>query len=166
MSKLFLMAGAPGSGKSYWCKHHMTSKDKYISRDEIRFSMLEDGDDYFAKEGKVFDNFIKQINCSLMVYDNVFADATHLNFSSRNKTISRITAPVDEINVIFLDTPLELCLARNVKRTGRKFVPEDTIIDMYNRIRLPEFEEGIKKLYIVRPNQKIELRVLGLEDEN
>ena len=45
-------------------------------------------------------------------------------------------------------------------------MPEDIIIDMYNRIRLPEFEEGIKKLYIVRPNQKIELRVLGLEDEN
>lgn len=166
MSKLFLMMGAPGSGKSYWAEHHVTSVDKYISRDEIRFSMLEDGDDYFAKEGKVFDDFIKQINCSLMIYDNVFADATHLNFSSRNKTISRITAPVDEINVIFLDTPLELCLERNAKRTGRKFVPEDTIIDMYNRIRLPEFEEGIKKLYIVKPNQKIELRVLGLEDED
>ena len=61
MSKLFLMMGAPGSGKSYWAEHHVTSVDKYISRDEIRFSMLEDGDDYFAKEGKVFDNFIKQI---------------------------------------------------------------------------------------------------------
>ena len=50
MSKLYLMAEAPGSGKTYWATHHLTENDKYISRDEIRFSMLEDKDDYFARE--------------------------------------------------------------------------------------------------------------------
>ena len=157
MSKLYLMAGAPGSGKTYWAIHHLTENDKYISRDEIRFSMLEDKDDYFARENEVFDEFIKQINNSLMIYDNVFADATHLNFASRNKTISRIYVPVDEINVVFLDTSLNTCIKRNVQRTGRKFVPETVIKNMYRSIKFPEKEEGIKNVYVIKENEPINI---------
>ena len=157
MSKLYLMAGAPGSGKTYWATHHLTENDKYISRDEIRFSMLEDKDDYFARENEVFDEFIKQINNSLMIYDNVFADATHLNFASRNKTISRIHVPVDEINVIFLHTPLKVCIERNSKRTGRKFVPETVIKNMYRSIKFPKKEEGIKNVYVIKENEPINI---------
>ena len=157
MSKLYLMAGAPGSGKTYWATHHLTENDKYISRDEIRFSMLEDEDDYFARENEVFDEFIKQINNSLMIYDNVFADATHLNFASRNKTISRIHVPVDEINVVFLDTSLNMCIKRNAQRTGRKFVPETVIKNMYRSIKFPEKEEGIKNVYVIKENEPINI---------
>ena len=157
MSKLYLMAGAPGSGKTYWATHHLTENDKYISRDEIRFSMLEDKDDYFARENEVFDEFIKQINNSLMIYDNVFADATHLNFASRNKTISRIHVPVDEINVVFLDTSLDICIKRNAQRTGRKFVPETVIKNMYRSIKFPEKEEGIKNVYVIKENEPINI---------
>lgn len=157
MSKLYLMAGAPGSGKTYWATHHLTENDKYISRDEIRFSMLEDKDDYFARENEVFDEFIKQINNSLMIYDNVFADATHLNFASRNKTISRIHVPVDEINVVFLDTSLNTCIKRNAQRTGRKFVPEIVIKNMYRSINFPEKEEGIKNVYVIKENEPINI---------
>lgn len=157
MSKLYLMAGAPGSGKTYWATHHLTENDKYISRDEIRFSMLEDKDDYFARENEVFDEFIKQINNSLMIYNNVFADATHLNFASRNKTISRIHVPVDEINVVFLDTSLDICIKRNAQRTGRKFVPETVIKNMYRSIKFPEKEEGIKNVYVIKENELINI---------
>ena len=157
MSKLYLMAGAPGSGKTYWATHHLTENDKYISRDEIRFSMLEDEDDYCARENEVFDEFIKQINNSLMIYDNVFADATHLNFASRNKTISRIHVPVDEINVVFLDTSLNMCIKRNAQRTGRKFVPETVIKNMYRSIKFPEKEEGIKNVYVIKENEPINI---------
>ena len=158
MSKLFLMMGAPGSGKSYWCgKHTNNTTDKYISRDEIRFTFLKDGDEYFAKENEVFDEFINQINHYLTIYDRVFADATHLNFASRNKTISRINVPVDEINVVFLNTPLNTCIERNAKREGRKFVPETVIKNMYKSIRLPEKEENINKIYIVKDNEPINI---------
>lgn len=92
-----------------------------------------------------------------MIYDNVFADATHLNFASRNKTISRINVPVDEINVVFLDTPLDICIERNAKREGRKFVPETVIKDMFNRIKVPEKEEGISKVYIIEDNKPIHI---------
>lgn len=92
-----------------------------------------------------------------MIYDNVFADATHLNFASRNKTISRINVPVDEINVVFLNTPLDICIERNAKREGRKLVPESVIKDMFNRIKVPEKEEGISKVYIIEDNKPIHI---------
>lgn len=157
MSKLYLMCGAPGSGKSYWATKHLTDKDKYISRDEVRFSFLQDGDDYFAKENEVFKEFIRQINENLEKGYNVFADATHLNFNSRNKTLCSIAAAVEEINVIYLDTPLEVCIERNSHRTGRKFVPETVIRNMYKSIKLPEKEEGINKIYIVKDNEPIKI---------
>ena len=134
------------------------------SRDEIRFSFLKDEDEYFARENEVFDEFIKQINNSLMIYDNVFADATHLNFASRNKTISRINVPVDEINVVFLDTPLDICIKRNAQRTGRKFVPETVIKNMYRSIKFPEKEEGINKVYIVKDNNPIQ--IIDFDNDN
>ena len=57
---LALMVGIPGSGKTTFakkfCKYfHYT----YISRDDIRFSKIEDKDDYFDKESLVFTEFIK-----------------------------------------------------------------------------------------------------------
>lgn len=118
---------------------------------------MEEGDEYFDKEGEVFDTFIKKINTSLLIYDNVFADATHLNTNSRNKTICRLTAPVDEINVIYLKTPLEVCLERNSKRKGLKLVPEKVIEDMYSRISFPEKEEGINSVYIVEQDKPIHI---------
>ena len=118
---------------------------------------MKDGDEYFARENEVFDEFIKQINNSLMIYDNVFADATHLNFASRNKTISRIHVPIDEINVVFLDTPLNMCIKRNAQRTGRKFVPETVIKNMYRSIKFPEKEEGIKSVYVIKENTPINI---------
>lgn len=135
----------------------MKPTDAYISRDEVRYSLLEEGDDYFDKEKEVFDTFIKKINSSLLLYNNVFADATHLNAASRGKTICRITSPVDEINVIYLKTPLEVCLKRNSKRQGRELVPEHVIKDMYSRIKLPEKEEGIDNIYIIEQNKPINI---------
>ena len=99
-----------------------------------------------------------------MIYDNVFADATHLNFASRNKTISRINVPVDEINVVFLDTPLDICIERNAKREGRKFVPETVIKDMFNKIKVPEKEEGISKVYIIENNKPI--HIIDFDNDN
>ena len=105
MSKLFLMMGAPGSGKSTYIKRFLTEKDIYISRDKIRFSLLSEGEDYFAHENEVFDTFIQSIKNGLQKYDRVFADASHLNQSSRAKVINKIGQYANEINVIWLRTP-------------------------------------------------------------
>ena len=50
---LYLMMGVAGSGKSTYAKNILKDGDIYISRDEIRYSLLTEEDDYFAKENEV-----------------------------------------------------------------------------------------------------------------
>ena len=42
MSKLILMCGVPGSGKSTWIKNNKSETDLWISRDKIRFEKLKE----------------------------------------------------------------------------------------------------------------------------
>ena len=52
MSKtLWLMCGAPGSGKSYFAKNILINDDHwfYVSRDEIRFRIIKNDEEYFSR---------------------------------------------------------------------------------------------------------------------
>ena len=161
MSKLFIMIGAPGSGKTTWCKNNVPKNAVYISRDEIRFNIIKDEDSYFSKEKIVYDIFINKINEALESGLDVYADQTSLNAGSRKKLIDALNKRPDEINVIYIERPLSTILEYNLKRTGRKLVPNDVIIKMYNSISKPTAKEGIDYLYIINKNgniQKINLK--------
>ena len=155
MGKLYLMMGIPGSGKSTWCQTHNFPNTVWISRDAIRFSLLEDGEDYFSKETETFNIYMNDINDFLKKGYNVIADATHLNAASRNKVIRNLTVEPDEINVIFIDTPLKIAIERNSKRNGRTFVPEKEIKKMNTWKKLPKAEEGIANVYVIKEGQLI-----------
>ena len=65
MNNLYLMVGAPGSGKSTYANNFINTYGKpikVVSRDAIRFSLLNDGAPYFSKEKDVFSKFTKEIN--------------------------------------------------------------------------------------------------------
>lgn len=140
MKKIFMMSGIPGSGKSYWAKKDTKGKIRtcIVSRDDIRFSFLNNSDNYFAREDEVFDKWIDTINELINDIDttDIYLDATHLNDVSRFKTLSQLElAKVDEIILVIMDTPLETCLKRNSTRVGRRFVPEDVIKRMYKSFK-------------------------------
>lgn len=178
--QLFLMMGAPGSGKSTWAKKQLNEyKDAYVSRDEIRFRKLQPGDDYFAHENEVFDEFVDTIRENLMnnYKERVFADASHLNVASRAKLINRIRQRDIEtqrtsllfvdINVVWLKTDLNTCLARNSLREGRANVPEATIKSMWKSQQMPRASEGISKVYIVEDGLGyMKIVILDGTDEN
>lgn len=129
--------------------------------------MLTDDEDYFAHEGTVFTTFLQKIEEALTSeYDTrVFADASHLNQSSRAKVINKVRQYADEINVIWLRTPLMECYKRNENRTGRARVPKPTIKSMYDSIQEPSYSEGIITVYIVDGKTQ-ELKVLELGGDN
>ena len=58
---LYISCGVPGSGKSTFLKNHTKPNEAIISRDEIRFNLLKDGEDYFSHENEVFDKFVDNI---------------------------------------------------------------------------------------------------------
>lgn len=132
---LYLICGPSGAGKSTWCKALIPKGAmKYVSRDEIRFSMLKDGDDYFKYEKKVFKEFIREIQKAIDEgIEEIYADATHLNTVSRMKTLRHLKLN-ENVRVIpvYFDTPLNLCLERNALRSGRARVPDEVIKKQFN----------------------------------
>lgn len=154
---LYLMMGVPGSGKSTYAKNILKYGDIYVSRDEIRYSLLTDEDDYFAKENEVIKTFIESIDKSLGMEEycgDVFADATHLSPKGRAQVLNQLKNK-DRVSVIYLDIPLNVILERNAKRAGRALVPEDVVRRMYNSIQLPTRAEGIESIYFINENQEI-----------
>ena len=154
---LYLMVGVPGSGKSTYVKNILKDGDIYISRDEIRYSLLTEEDDYFAKENEVIKTFIDNIDKSLVNEEycgDVYADATHLSPKSRAQVLNQLKNK-DKVSVIYLDIPLNIILERNAQRKGRALVPENVVRRMYNSIILPTKAEGIEELIIIDENQKI-----------
>ena len=128
MSKLIIMVGAPGSGKTSWVEHELnkisdehsntSSIAAHISRDTIRFSKVSEEEKYFSKEDSVFKEFVSQIKCALAAnVENVYADATHDTCASRAKLL-RALGSYPDVDVIFkvMDTGISNCLENNEKR--------------------------------------------------
>ena len=128
----YIMSGIPGCGKSTWARKFTAEHDNVVnvSRDEIRFSLLTDGEDYFAREDDAIAIFYSEINEALAEGHDVIADATHISERALRNTMRRIDIDCDKVLVSF-DTPLDTCIARNALRDGRARVPERVIRNMW-----------------------------------
>lgn len=156
---LYLLAGVPGSGKSTWLKWHAPDNSIIISRDQIRFSLLQDGEDYFAHESEVYFEFINQINDALEnEYSDapIFVDATHLTKASRAKLLKRLfKEDISTLSIYWFDVPLKTCFERNDQRSGLAKVTRKVIRRMFYQKEFPTLEEGIDKIFII--NEKGEI---------
>ena len=156
--RLYVMCGAPGSGKSTWAKKHLFDPNivQYISRDEIRFSLLGPNDKYFSKEREVWEVFMNQIQEAVNKKNmDVIIDASHLDKWSRRKLTNALDDALTEsweLYYIAMDTSYEECCRRNDNRTGRANVPHDVIKEMYDKMTYPRMNEhhNIKGVWIVR----------------
>lgn len=133
MPRLFIMCGLPASGKSTFAQQFIKNNDiRYVSRDEIRFSMIKKDEEYFSHEKEVFRKFAGTVAQTLIDGFDVIADATHLNRISRDKLIRAIDQYTTEytITYIVLETSLETCMKRNALREGRARVPDSVMKSM------------------------------------
>ena len=150
-SKLYLLMGAPGSGKSTYLKNRFSQQPVVVSRDAIRFNMVREDEEYFSKEKEVFREYIEQIRIALKFNKEVFADATHLNENSRAKVLFALGKDLKdvEVNVIWVRVPLEVAITQNELRLGtRAYVPKSVIRRMYSQVTMPSKEEGFEHIYI------------------
>ena len=144
-----MLVGVPGSGKSTYAQEIIKELEAenhtvaYISRDKIRFNMLESDDLYFDKEKAVFNEFIRQINQAIEDgFEYVIIDATHVSPVSRAKVLRHVRAPSYVVlTIMVMNCSLETCIERNEKRTGIYKVPVSAIENMYKNFVYPAPEE-------------------------
>ena len=128
MSWLYIMCGVSGAGKTTFAKQYFDENIKYISRDEIRFSLVSPEEEYFSKETQVFKIFTNRIQKALDEGFDVVADATHLNMYSRIKLIKALNMKGHHAAAVVVNASLATCLKHNEDRKGtRSYVPEGQI---------------------------------------
>ena len=158
--KVYLMCGPAGGGKSTWVREHAKpGVSAHISRDRIRFKMVKEDEYYFSREDEVYMEFVQQI-CRALSYetkwvDEIYVDATHLTKKSREKLVGELDSfcPNYDLIAVIIKPELEQCLTQNAQRSGREFVPETVIRNMYKSFQHP-LNDALYYKYIIE-NDKI-----------
>lgn len=144
-----LAIGLPGSGKSTWFKRH---EIRPLSSDMMRNLLFDD-----VREQKfqdlVFSNLRSMLKARLIARRPMnYVDATNLTPQERQHWIKLAKDFGYEVQAVFFDVPLEVCIERHQRRD--RIVPEDIMRKMASKLKAPTFEEGFSKITVVRVKKK------------
>ena len=101
--RIFILSGPAGVGKSTWITQRIFNYGGiHISRDKVRFDMVSEDEDYFAREDEVFNEWIRQCQEAIDgdIHRDIYIDATHISDRSRAKTINCLNINRDEVMLI------------------------------------------------------------------
>lgn len=144
-----LAIGLPGSGKSSWFKRHNI---RPLSSDLLRELLFDDEQEQRFQD-LVFSNLRSMLKARLIARRPMsYVDATNLTPHDRHSWIKLAKDYGYDVQGLFFDVPLEVCLERHARR-GR-VVPEDIMRKMAGKLKPPTFEEGFSKITVVRVKQK------------
>jgi predicted kinase len=144
-----LAIGMPGSGKSAWFKRHNITP---LSSDLLRALLFDDPTEQRFQD-LVFSNLRSMLKARLIARRPMnYVDATNLTSHDRHGWIKLAKDYGYEVQAVFFDVPVEVCLERNRKRD--RVVPEDVMRRMAAKLKPPTFEEGFSKITVVRVKQK------------
>jgi predicted kinase len=140
-----LAIGLPGSGKTTWFKRRGVTP---LSSDMLR-SILFDSITEQRYQGLVFSTLRSLLRARLIAkMPWNYVDATNLSPHERRQWIKMARGFGFEVQAVFFDVPVELCIQRNAKR--ERTVPEDVMRQMAAKLKPPTFKEGFSKIVVVR----------------
>jgi len=144
-----LAIGLPGSGKSSWFKRHNITP---LSSDMLRALLFDDPTEQRFQD-LIFSNLRSMLKARLIARRPMnYVDATNLSPHERNGWIKLAKDYGYEVQAVFFDVPVEVCLERNQRRERK--VPADAMRRMAGKLKQPTFEEGFSKITVVRVKQK------------
>ena len=140
-----LAIGLPGSGKTTWFRRRGVTP---LSSDLLRNILFDDVEEQ-RYQGLVFSTLRSLLRARLIArMPWNYVDATNLSIHERRQWIKMAKSFGYEVQAVFFDVPLEVCLERNSKRD--RSVSEDVMRKMAEKLKPPVFEEGFAKITVVR----------------
>ena len=144
-----LAIGLPGSGKSTWFKRHSITP---LSSDLLRSILFDDPTEQRFQD-LIFSNLRSMLKARLIARRPVnYVDATNLTPHERKNWISLAHDYAYDVQAVYFDVPLDVCLERNQRR--ERVVPEDVMRRMASKLKAPGFEEGFSKITVVKVKKK------------
>jgi predicted kinase len=140
-----LTIGLPGSGKTTWYKRRGVTP---LSSDLLRTLLFDDITDQ-RYQGLVFSTLRSLLRARLIAkMPWNYVDATNLSPHERRQWIKMAKSFEYEVQAVFFDVPLAVCMERNSKRDRQ--VTDEVMQKMAERLRPPTFKEGFEKITVVR----------------
>jgi len=142
---VILAIGLPGSGKTTWFGRRGITP---LSSDLLRNILFDDVEEQ-RYQGLVFSTLRSLLRARLIAKMPMnYVDATNLSTHERRQWIKMAKSFGYEVQAVFFDVPLDVCLQRN--RSRDRMVSEDVMRKMAEKLKPPMFEEGFEKITVVR----------------
>ena len=143
--KLILTVGLPGSGKSTYLANLGVNA---ISSDEIR-RLLADDPTIQTIHRRVFAAVRYLVTQRLSIgRPETYVDATNLTCWERKPYIRLGQLHDAQVEAIFFDVPLEICMQRNLQRN--RIVPEQAMRELARKLVPPSVDEGFSGISRIR----------------
>ncbi len=162
MSKLIVLSGVPGSGKSYFSNLLKKIKQKHvyiISSDNLRYEVLGNPQDLSQDEliWKLFYNLAKVYSLDKEGY--VILDACHATKKIREVNILPLKNMFDEVSLVIFKIDKEKVYVQNL---DRDFPVPNKVLDSFYEF-FEDIGESDKKLYkhiyVVKDNDTLPLLI-------
>ncbi len=131
MAKLVILRGLPASGKSTHAARLVMQGYKRINADDLRMSI---DNNLWSKDNEKLINELMERMVRLFLHAgyNVVLDNTNLNPYKVRAAMDVATEQGAEIEILDIETSVEVCLQRDLERT-RGRVGKEVIMRMYNK---------------------------------